>query len=91
MPMLKMVNGAGTHIYPMLKSGSSVETTRADLCVFVPDGKLNGETADWVCSIEGEHGTVVIDTPQALYALMTALEIAKEKVMYGGWYKEAKP
>ena len=78
--MLRTKNAAGTHIYPQYKTGE-METAQDDksaLCVFVPDGYLDG--GDWVCTIEGEHGAVIIETREDLFRLLTALEIAWEKI-----------
>ena len=76
--MLRTSNSAGTHIYPRLKSGTTVDWNKERYCVFVPDGVLEG--GDWACSIsDQEAGTVVIESLQELYQLITALEIAYEK------------
>lgn len=78
--MLRGSNSAGTHIYPQYKNGE-MEAARADknaLTVFVPDGVLEG--GDWVCTIEGENGAVILKTRAELAQLITALEIASEKV-----------
>lgn len=76
--ILRTKNGAGTHIYPRLKSGTTVEWDRERYCVFVPDGILEG--GDWACSIsDNEVGTVVIDTLEELAQMITALEIAYER------------
>lgn len=78
--MLRMKNSAGTHIYPQYKTGQgeAAQDDKQALCVFVPDGYLDG--GDWVCTIEGENGAVIIDTRDDFYRLMTALEIAWEKI-----------
>lgn len=74
--MLRTTNGAGTTIHPNKKSGESWGDEK-DLAVFVPDGNIPG--GDWVCTIEGEHGAVIINNVGELMRLMTALEIAYER------------
>jgi hypothetical protein len=78
--MLRTQNTAGTFIYPQYKTGQldAAHEDKSALHVFVPDGSLPG--GDWVCTIEGEHGAVIISTREDLYRLMIALEIAWEKV-----------
>lgn len=88
--MLRTKNVAGTHIYPQYKTGQMDEAQddKTAICVFVPDGNLPG--GDWVCTIEGEHGAVIIDTREDLYRLMTALEIAWEKIKVADLPHEVK-
>lgn len=80
MTMLQTQNAAGTHIYPHYKSGQLdiAHMEKNALTVFVPDGKIDGDK--WACTIEGPDGAVVLDTLEDLWRLMTALEIAFEKV-----------
>lgn len=78
--MLRTKNAAGSHIYPQYKTGEidGAHDDKHALTVFVPDGGLG--KGDWACTIEGEHGAVILKSPQELYHLITALEIAFEKV-----------
>jgi hypothetical protein len=81
--MLRTKNAAGTHIYPMYKSGqlTVAHIDKNALTVFVPDGGL--ATADgrsWACTIEGEHGAIILENYEQLAKLITALEIAIEHV-----------
>lgn len=80
MTMLRTRNGAGTHIYPMYKLGQldAAHLDKKALTVFVPDGKLPGD--DWACTIEGENGAVILENYEQLSKLITALEIALERV-----------
>lgn len=79
--MLRTLNLAGSHIYPMYQSGQ-IEAANDDkeaLTVFVPDGPIDGDK--WACTIERlNHGAVVIETREELARLITALEIAYERV-----------
>lgn len=81
--ILRAENAAGTHIYPMYKSGQldAAHMDKKALTVFVPDGGLasgNGKT--WACTIEGEHGAIILENYEQLARLITALEIAIERV-----------
>lgn len=80
MTMLRTQNGAGTHIYPMYKSGQldAAHIDKQAITVFVPDGVLEGD--DWACTIEGEYGAVILENYEQLSKLITALEIALERV-----------
>jgi hypothetical protein len=78
--MLRTENLAGTHIYPMYKSGQldAAHTDKKALTVFVPDGRLEG--SDWACTIEGEYGAIILENYEQVAKLITALEIAIERV-----------
>ncbi len=79
--MLRTQNLAGTHIYPAYKSGQldAAHLDKEALSVFVPDGPIDGDK--WACTIERlNHGAVVIETREELMRLITALEIAYERV-----------
>ena len=78
--MLRTKNVAGTFIYPQYKTGQSdaAHEDKSALHVFVPDGSLPG--GDWVCTIEGGHGAVIVNTREEFYRLITALEIAWEHI-----------
>lgn len=81
--MLRTENAAGTHIYPDYKSGQldTAHLERNALTVFVPSNTLRSAGDDtWACTIEGKDGAVVLDTYEDLWRLITALEIAIEKV-----------
>lgn len=78
--MLRTENTAGSFIYPAYKS-NQFDAAQADknaLTVFVPDGGLGGDK--WACTIEGQHGAVILETREDLARLMIALEIAYERV-----------
>lgn len=78
--MLRTQNAAGTHIYPMYKSGQldAAHMDKHALTVFVPDGGLQG--GDWACTIEGANGAVILENYEQVAKLITALEIAIERV-----------
>lgn len=78
--MLRATNIAGTTIYPKYKAGQ-LEGAKLDkraFTVFVPDGPLEGD--DWACTVENCEGVVVIETAEDLALLITALEIAYERI-----------
>jgi hypothetical protein len=79
--MLRTLNLAGTHIYPMYQNGQidAAHDDKEALTVFVPDGPIEGDK--WACTVERlNHGAVVIETREELARLITALEIAYERV-----------
>lgn len=78
--ILRTQNAAGTHIYPMYKSGQldAAHMDKQALTVFVPDGGLSGD--DWACTIEGPHGAIILENYEQVARLITALEIAIERV-----------
>lgn len=82
--MLRMTNMAGVTIYPDLKSPTTTSEydRKGMLEVFVPMGDIVpfGEDGAWACTIENANGAVVIQDIGQLARLITALEIAFEKV-----------
>jgi hypothetical protein len=78
--MLRTQNTTGSFIYPMYKFGEldAAHQDKKALTVFIPDSR--GFAGDWACTIEGEHGAITLNTLEEVYRLITALEIAYEKV-----------
>lgn len=79
--MLRTGNAVGDFIYPKYKSGQmdAAHRDKKAFTVFVPNGKLQTKES-WACTIENDEGAVVIETREDLALLITALEIAYERV-----------